>query len=251
VTVTLGGVHKQTAGWGAPQMMRMLLLQILTGRRLSEICLTEFNCLSVATGGAAEVAEGQIARFCYGQSKIDQAPDTILVDAEVVAVIEEQQQWVREQLPGPAPRYLFPRRNANACGTKPYARQSYIRLLQHFSQSAQITDSAGKPVHLNHTHRFRHTKLTRLAELGMPVHVLQRYAGHATPTMSMHYVAQRENTPSRRSWPPASSKPTAPRWRSPARTTMGCTCSTGRTASYPTATAYYRPYKAATKVTPA
>lgn len=34
--------------------------------------------------------------------------------------------------------------------------------------------------------------MTRLAELGLPIHVLQRYAGHATPTMSMHYVAQRE-----------------------------------------------------------
>jgi integrase len=194
VTVTLGGTHKQTAGWGAPQAMRMLLLQILTGRRLSEICLTDFDCLSPATGRAVEVAEQErIARFRYGQSKIDQAPDTILVDAEVVAVIAEQQQWVREQFPGLAPpRYLFPRPNANACGTKPYARQSYIRLLQRFSESAQITDSAGKPVHLNHTHRFRHTRLTRLAELGMPVHVLQRYAGHANPTMSMHYVAQRE-----------------------------------------------------------
>ncbi len=38
----------------------------------------------------------------------------------------------------------------------------------------------------------RHTKFTRLAELGLPVHVLQRYAGHATPTMAMYYVAQRE-----------------------------------------------------------
>jgi len=90
----------------------------------------------------------------------EQAPDTILVDAEVVAVIEEQQRWVREQFPGLAPGHLFSRRSANACGAKPYARQSYIRLLQHFSESAQITDSAGKPVHLNHTHRFRHTRLT-------------------------------------------------------------------------------------------
>jgi hypothetical protein len=193
VTVTIGGIQQQTAGWGAPQAMRMLLLQILTGRRLSEICLTEFDCLSPATGHALDVADHErIARFRYGQSKIEQAPDTILVDAEVVAVIEEQQQWIREQFPGLSPRYLFPRRNANACGTKPYAQQSYIRLLQQFSQQAQITDSTGRVVHLNHTHRFRHTKLTRLAELGMPVHVLQRYAGHANPTMSMHYVAQRE-----------------------------------------------------------
>ena len=48
------------------------------------------------------------------------------------------------------------------------------------------------PVRLSHTHRFRHTRLTRLAELGLPVHVLQRYAGHASPTMTMHYIAQRE-----------------------------------------------------------
>lgn len=193
VTVTVHGIQQQTVGWGAPQAMRMLLLQILTGRRLSEICLTEFDCLSPATSHALDIADHErIARFRYGQSKIDQAPDTILVDAEVVAVIEEQQQWTREQFPGPSPRYLFPRRNANAGGTKPYAQQSYIRVLQQFSQAAQITDSAGRPVNLNHTHRFRHTKLTRLAELGMPVHVLQRYAGHANPTMSMHYVAQRE-----------------------------------------------------------
>ncbi len=45
---------------------------------------------------------------------------------------------------------------------------------------------------LSHTHRFRHTRLTRLAELGLPIHVLQRYAGHATPTMTMHYIAARD-----------------------------------------------------------
>jgi hypothetical protein len=65
-------------------------------------------------------------------------------------------------------------------------------MLREFSDIAQITDSTNQPVGLSHTHRFRHTRFTRLAELGLPVHVLQRYAGHATPTMSMLYVAQRE-----------------------------------------------------------
>ena len=65
-------------------------------------------------------------------------------------------------------------------------------MLREFSNIVKITDSKGRPVQLSHTHRFRHTKLTRLAELGLPVHVLQRYAGHATPTMSMHYIAHRE-----------------------------------------------------------
>jgi hypothetical protein len=184
---------KALNGGGDPQAMRMLLLQILTGRRASEICLCPFDCLSPATARATEAAEGeQIARFRYAQSKIDNAPDTILVDAEVVAVIEEQQQWVREHFPARQPRFLFLQRLANVHGTKPYGRANYGAMLRKFSTQASIVDSAGRPVRLSHTHRFRHTKLTRLAELGLPVHVLQRYAGHTNPTMSMHYVARRE-----------------------------------------------------------
>ncbi|MEV1004891.1 hypothetical protein [Nonomuraea sp. NPDC050202] len=57
---------------------------------------------------------------------------------------------------------------------------------------AEITDSTGRRVHLSHARRLRHTRLTRPAELGLPVHVLQRYAGHASPGMSMYYVAQRD-----------------------------------------------------------
>jgi len=67
-----------------------------------------------------------------------------------------------------------------------------LHVLREFSDLVQITDSKSRPVRLSHTHRFRHTKLTRLAELGLPVHVLQRYAGHATPTMTMHYIAARQ-----------------------------------------------------------
>lgn len=193
ITITRGGSPRVLTGQDDPQLMRMLLLQILTGRRASEICLCPFNCLSPATDSAVEAAQGEaVARFHYGQSKIDKAPDTILVDAQVVAVIEEQQQWLRNRFPGRDLPYLFPQRRANAHATKPYGNSNYGRALGVFSELARITDAAGRPVKLSHTHRFRHTKLTRLAELGLPVHVLQRYAGHATPSMSMHYVARRD-----------------------------------------------------------
>ena len=193
VTVTSGGSTRVLPGQDDPQLMRMLLLQILTGRRASEICLCPFDCLSPATDNAVEAAEGDaVARFRYGQSKIDAAPDTIFVDAETVAVIEEQQQWLRDRFPGRDLPYLFPQRRANAHAAKPYGNTNYGRSLALFSELAQITDAAGHPVKLSHTHRFRHTKFTKLAELGLPVHVLQRYAGHSTPTMSMHYVARRD-----------------------------------------------------------
>ncbi|MFI2207168.1 tyrosine-type recombinase/integrase [Streptomyces sp. NPDC020192] len=93
-------------------------------------------------------------------------------------------------------------RTGNRQGDKPYPSGTYSWMLREFSKTVEITDGRGKPVGLSHTHRFRHTKLTRLAELGLPVHVLMRYAGHATPSMSMHYVATARNTPSRHSWPP-------------------------------------------------
>lgn len=193
MTVTVGGVERVVSGCGNQQVMRMLLLQMLTGRRVSEICLCAFDCLAPAPGGASAAAEGeQVARFCYAQSKIDHAPDAILVDAEVVAVIEEQQRWVRERFAGVAPRYLFPQRMSNTEGTKHVSSSNYRRVLRDFSARTEITDSRGRRICLSRTHRFRHTRITRLAELGLPVHVLQRYAGHASPTMSMHYVARRE-----------------------------------------------------------
>ncbi|MGH1551348.1 hypothetical protein ACRAWF_01495 [Streptomyces sp. L7] len=65
----------------------------------------------------------------------------------------------------------------------------------------KITDSKGKPIGLSHTHRFRRTKLTRLAEPGLPVHVLMRYAPatcHPVDVDALRAPPAR-NTPSRQS----------------------------------------------------
>lgn len=187
------GQQITAAGLGDPQAMRMILLQVLTGRRASEIRTCDADCIEPVTAAAITAAGGeQVARFRYAQSKIDIAPDSILVDREVTAIIEEQRRWVRDRFPGLSPRLLFVQLLGNRLGGKVYPPGTYNWRLREFSDLVQITDSKGRPVNLSHTHRFRHTKLTRLAELGLPIHVLQRYAGHATPTMTMHYIAQRE-----------------------------------------------------------
>jgi integrase len=192
--ITRGDGHQvSVAGLDDPQAMRMILLQILTGRRASEIRTCDADCIEPVTSAAITAAGGeQVARFRYAQSKIDIAPDSILVDHEVIAIIEEQRRWVRDRFPELSPRLLFVRLLGNRLGDKAYPPGTYTWRLREFSDLVQITDSKGRPVRLSHTHRFRHTKLTRLAELGLPIHVLQRYAGHATPTMTMHYIAQRE-----------------------------------------------------------
>jgi len=192
--ITCGdGKQLQANGFDDPQAMRMILLQILTGRRASEIRTCTFDCLSAPPATTASPVDGeQIARFHYAQTKIDVAPDTILVDREVTEVIGEQQRWVREKFSDREPRFLFVQRNGNRTGGKPYPSGTYNWMLREFSDLVQIADSQGRTISLSHTHRFRHTRLTRLAELGLPVHVLQRYAGHATPTMTMRYIAARE-----------------------------------------------------------
>ena len=137
------GTQMLAGGLDDPQAMRMILLQILTGRRASEIRTCDFDCLSPVPGSPVAADGQQIARFSYAQSKIDIAPDSILVDREVIAVIEEQQDWVRAKLPGITPRYLFLRRTGNNRGDKPYTSGTYNWMLREFSDIAQITDSKG------------------------------------------------------------------------------------------------------------
>jgi hypothetical protein len=44
------GIQVSAEGFGDPQAMRMILLQILTGRRASEVRICEFDCLQCLEG---------------------------------------------------------------------------------------------------------------------------------------------------------------------------------------------------------
>jgi hypothetical protein len=153
MTITRGdGTQIQARGFEDPQAMRMILLQILTGRRASEIRTCDFDCLSPAPTSTIQAAGEHVARFTYAQSKIDIAPDSILVDREVIAVIEEQQAWLRTHLPNlQHPRFLFSQRIGNRSGDKPYPAGTYGWMLREFSDLVQITDSTRRPVRLSHT----------------------------------------------------------------------------------------------------
>jgi hypothetical protein len=106
MTITRGDGTEVTArGLDDPQAMRMILLQILTGRRASEVRTCDHDCLSAVAGPAGE--NGEVTRFRYAQSKIGIAPGTILVDREVTAVITEQQAWLRANFPDFPRRHLF------------------------------------------------------------------------------------------------------------------------------------------------
>ena len=91
-------------------------LSMLVRPRISEICLLDRDPLlpllpAPASSTAAADGQAAVARLRYQQTKIDGAPDTVLVDAAVVAIIREQQEWAGRFFagrgaPGKTPKYL-------------------------------------------------------------------------------------------------------------------------------------------------
>jgi len=88
------GAPKAEGGLGDEQSMRLLMLLARTGRRISELRLLDFDCLLAIQGLAATSdSDALVAKLRYRQTKIDGAPDTIFVDAEITAIIAAQQAW--------------------------------------------------------------------------------------------------------------------------------------------------------------
>lgn len=123
----------------------------------------------------------------YQQTKIAGVDATILVEQAVVDVITEQQQWVVKQL-GQQPAYLFVSMRRNYQGLRPRHYESQSEALRRLDDIVCLVDQAGQPLKFTQTHRLRHTRATELLNAGVPVHVVQRYLGHRSPEMTMHYA---------------------------------------------------------------
>jgi integrase len=200
------GTPVDQGGFGDEQAMRITMLVALLGRRISEICLLDRDPLLPLLPAAGRPdpvghsdAQAPVAKLRYQQTKIDGAPNTILVHAEVVAIIREQQEWADRYFaergaPGKTPKYLFLAAQMNRNGDRPYSDRPLRTLLTKLATRLDVRDNAGAVVDFNRTHRFRHTVATNLLNAGVPLHVLQRYLGHLTPTMTMTYAQTLQST---------------------------------------------------------
>ncbi len=192
--IGLLGEPVSAGGLGDPQAMRIMMLQARLGRRISEILMLDVNPLApIATRPQSSDPDALAARLRYQQTKIDGAPDTVLVNAEVVAIIGEQQEWARAWLsehaaPGARPRYLFLGLLFNRNADRPYVSATLHKTVTELAQRLNLRDATGRLVDFQRTHRFRHSKATSLLNAGVPIHVVQRYLGHLSPAMTMHYA---------------------------------------------------------------
>ncbi|MCH9732070.1 MAG: tyrosine-type recombinase/integrase [Actinomycetia bacterium] len=181
------------AGLGDPQAARVWLLQALTGRRASEILMLDFDPLSSIPGQErptdSDDPDAFVAKLRYQQTKVDGVLPTILVEQAVVNVISEQQAWIRRRHPDLSPKYLFLGLRHQHQGQRPRTYQSYGVTLNKLDKIHGLADSAGRPMRFSQTHRLRHTRATELLNDGVPIHVVQRYLGHASPEMTLRYAA--------------------------------------------------------------
>ncbi|WP_457134609.1 tyrosine-type recombinase/integrase [Mycobacteroides abscessus] len=181
------------AGLGDPQAARIWLLQALTGRRASEILMLDFDPLQPIPGAerptASDDPDGFVAKLRYQQTKVDGVLPTILVEQAVVNIITEQQAWIGRRHPGLATKYLFLGLRHHHQGSRPRNYNSYSTALGQLDKIHGLRDTAGKPLRFTQTHRLRHTRATELLNDGVPIHVVQRYLGHASPEMTLRYAA--------------------------------------------------------------
>jgi integrase len=157
------GAPAADGGFGDEQAMRLLMLQARLGRRINELCMLDHDPLSILGHPSGDQDTGAfVARLRYQQTKIDGAPDTILVDAEVVAIIQVQRDWAARHFtacgrPGRTPRYLFLGSMMNRNGDRPYNAGQFRYLLTELAARSGIRDRDGRTIDLQRTHTFRHT----------------------------------------------------------------------------------------------
>ena len=91
---------------------------------------------------------GMVARLRYQQTKIDGAPMTILVGADVVQIIREQQAWVRRAVARSARTSrcatCSPKLAGNRHGNRPGRPATTTRILRQFSAVLGRRDAGGR-----------------------------------------------------------------------------------------------------------
>ncbi|NJN13515.1 MAG: tyrosine-type recombinase/integrase [Richelia sp. RM1_1_1] len=166
------------------QLMRMVLILQECGLRIGEALTLPFDCLRQDTHGYW---------FLFLTRHKMKKEQNIPISKELVVVIQEQQQYIRDNL-GQDFNYLFCGRKKGATSKEHYYPEpkimtpgSFSIYINRLAEEENITDRNGK-VWRFQSHQFRHTVGTRMINNSIPQHIVQKYLGHESPTMTMVYA---------------------------------------------------------------
>lgn len=159
-----------------PQTEAIVCLLLLNGLRVSEVCRADIEDLRrEPSGGHSLVVRGK------GGKEVDVALNerterAVLrtVGARSQGPIFRRQDGRRVRAGNPAPRV-------------PFNRQAVYRLLGELAESAGLIGEGDAQVDGVHPHRLRHTFVTTLLDMGVPLQAVQDAARHASPDTTRMY----------------------------------------------------------------
>lgn len=177
-----------------PHVRRLILILQETGIRINEAIKLEFDCIY-------QDKEGDYF-LKYFQSKLNKE-NIIPISLKLADKIKEQQQtvlkeWGSHPLLFPVPEYIKPIR-PSAQITKAQKRgQAWIRrtlsnYINQFAEYHQIKDDNGT-IWRFEFHQFRHTVATHMINNDVPQHIVQRFLGHESPSMTARYAYVMDKT---------------------------------------------------------
>lgn len=174
-------------------LQRMVLIIRSLALRVGELCTLPFSCL--------RNRDGQW-RLRFLTEKEDVEDEMPLVAPELVVVIQEQQNYIRENLGDDYP-YLFctnelqgPRStgikgkgDALLFQPKPSLMKgnSFNKWLNRLAKKCNIRSKDGELWHFC-SHQFRRTVATAMANSGIRDLIIQRYLRHRSPQMQKYYI---------------------------------------------------------------
>lgn len=165
-----------------PVYRRFFIILINCGMRITELCHISYNCIQ---------EEGNNGLFLrYYQFKLKKEV-TIPISTDVVNAIKEQQYFVKQLNYKEFP-YLFPS-SVSKKEIKAMGSQGFSNAIKKLIHDNDIRDANGSLWHF-HSHQCRHTVGTSMINNGVPQHIVQRYLGHESPTMTQVYAHLHDQT---------------------------------------------------------
>ena len=175
-------------------IQRMVILLRCTGVRVGELCNLPFDCLR---------KRGEQWRIRFTTEKYDLEDELPIVMPDLVAVIKEQQEYIKQQF-GDSYDKLF----CGNLGRNQYSKKStddgevqklvfypkpevmswrsFSHWLNKLAKMCKICTKDGQLWHFR-SHQFRRTVATVMTNAGVRDLIIQKYLRHRSPRMLLHY----------------------------------------------------------------
>jgi integrase/recombinase XerD len=168
-------------------LMRMVLIIQECGLRIGELCQLPLNCLK------QDNKSGWFIQFMRLKTKCE---TTLPISPELAQIIKHQQEYIKQYLSTDY-QYLFCARRSGQKKFTPVPsvmlRQAFVRHLNSLADKFDICDLSGKRWKFQ-SHQFRHTVGTGMINNGVPQHIVQRFLGHMSPSMTSVYAHIHDST---------------------------------------------------------